>query len=188
MRRTKHNRLKKLLWMTIALFLAVVATFPNWITVFYPLPHKELVYSMAAQYDVDPLLVFAVIRAESKYQTWAESPVGAKGLMQIMPETADWIAGEMKLKNFKVEDLYDPETNIRMGCWYLGDLQTEFNGDIPLTAAAYNAGRGKVKQWLQEGKWDGDADHLDSIPFPETQRYVRSVLSNYRAYQSIYDK
>lgn len=187
MRRNKISRLKRMLWVTLALFLAAIATFPNWITVFYPLPHKELVYSMAAQYDVDPFLVFAIIRAESKYQTWAESPVGAKGLMQIMPDTADWIAGEMNLKDFEVEDLYDPETNIRLGCWYLSDLQEEFNDNIPLTAAAYNAGRGKVKQWLQEGKWKGGTDDIESIPFPETQRYVKSVLSNYRAYHAIYD-
>lgn len=71
MRRSKKSRLRIFLWLAIALFILVTATFPRWITIFYPRPHQDLVYSMAAQYDVDPFLVFAIIRAESKYQTWA---------------------------------------------------------------------------------------------------------------------
>jgi len=188
LRRSKKSRLRIFLWLAIALFILVTATFPRWITIFYPRPHQDLVYSMAAQYDVDPFLVFAIIRAESKYQTWAESPRGAKGLMQIMPETAAWIADQMKIKGFEVDDLHDPKVNIRMGCWYLNDIQEEFNGSLPLTAAAYNAGRGKVRQWQEAGQWDGSSDTLQDIPFPETREYVRTVLANYRAYHAIYDK
>lgn len=143
---------------------------------------------MAAQYDVDPFLVFAIIRAESKYQTWAESPAGAKGLMQIMPDTAAWIAGQMKIKDFKAEDLYDPELNIRMGCWYLSQLEKEFDDSLPLTVAAYNAGRGKVSNWVQSGQWQGSAKDLEDIPFPETRNYVKNVLSNYKAYHAIYER
>lgn len=187
-RRSKKNRLSIFLWSAIALFLLVTAAFPRWITLFYPLPHREVVYSMAAQYDVDPFLVFAIIRAESKYQTWAESPAGAKGLMQIMPDTAAWIAGQMKIKDFKTEDLYDPELNIRMGCWYLSQLEKEFDDSLPLTVAAYNAGRGKVSNWVQSGQWQGSAQDLQDIPFPETRNYVKNVLSNYKAYHSIYDR
>lgn len=188
MRRSKKNRLRVLLWSAIAIFLVVTATFPRWITIFYPRPHQDLVYSMAAQYDVDPLLVFAVIRAESKYQTWAESPRGAKGLMQIMPETAAWIADQMKITDFEAEHLHDPEMNICLGCWYLHDLQKEFKGSLPLTVAAYNAGRGRVSQWQEAGQWNGSADSLRDIPFPETREYVKNVLANYRAYHAIYDK
>ena len=174
------------LWVSILVFLAVVLTFPKWITVFYPLPHQELVFSVAEEYDVDPYLVFAIIRAESKYQTAAESPVGAKGLMQIMPETGSWIADQKGLEGFKPEDLHDPDINIDFGCWYLHSLSREFKGNIALTVAAYNAGLNKVEEWADQDIWHGEVEETDKIPFPETKQYVKNVLKNYAAYQAIY--
>lgn len=174
------------LWVLILVFLAVVLTFPKWITVFYPLPHQELVFSVAEKHDVDPYLVFAIIRAESKYQTAAESPVGAKGLMQIMPETGSWIADQKGLEGFKPEDLHAPDINIDFGCWYLHNLSQEFQGNIPLTVAAYNAGRGQVEEWVAQDIWHGDIKKIDKIPFPETRQYLKNVLKNYEAYQAIY--
>jgi len=186
LKRTKKGRFTMFLWVTILVFLGVVVTFPKWITVFYPLPHREIVFSIANEYEVDPFLVFAIIRAESKYQTSAESPVGAKGLMQIMPETAEWIAEQMKIKSLEADDLHEPEVNIRLGCWYIKDLDNEFNGNIPVVVAAYNAGRGKVNQWIREGQWDGTPGEIEAIPFPETKQYVKNVLNNYQAYKAIY--
>jgi len=186
------NKIKKrislLLWIIVLVFLALVISFPKWITLFYPLPENEIVMATAQEFDVDPYLVFAIIRAESKFQTAAKSPVGARGLMQIMPETARWIATQMKLEGFQDEDLHDPAINIRLGCWYLKSLNYEFKGSIPLEVAAYNAGRGNVKQWLQDGKWDGNQRNMEGIPFPETRQYVKNVLKNYEAYKAIYDK
>jgi len=164
----------------------VVLSFPKWITVFYPQPHSDLVYESAHKYNVDPYLVFAIIRAESKYQTGAISPVGAKGLMQIMPETGSWIASQQGIKDFKIDDLHDPETNISFGCWYISNLTEEFNGNIPLVVAAYNAGRGTVREWILNAKWDGDLQKLKDIPFEETRKYVINVLKNYEAYKAIY--
>jgi soluble lytic murein transglycosylase len=152
----------------------------------YPLPNREIVFTTASEYEVDPYLVFAIIRAESNYKTNAQSPAGARGLMQIMPETAVWIAGQMGIENFQPDQLHQPEVNIRMGCWYIRNLRTEFKGNLPLEIAAYNAGRGKVTQWLQERTWDGSAENIGQIPFPETQQYVKNVLKNYQAYQAIY--
>ena len=186
MRRLKEH-FSIFLWVLILVFLAVVLTFPKWITVFYPLPHQDLVVLAAEENDVDPYLVFAIIRAESKYQTGAESSVGAKGLMQIMPETGAWIADQKGMEGFKTEDLHDPETNIAFGCWYLHNLKTEFQGNTALTIAAYNAGRGKVKEWAAKGIWNGDPHETDKIPFPETKQYVKNVLKNYEAYQAIYE-
>ena len=103
-----------------------------------------------------------------------------------MPETGEWIAGQMNVPNFNSDDLHDPEMNIRLGCWYLKDLEQEFDGNLPVMMAAYNAGRGKVNQWIQAGQWDGNARNLDGIPFPETRQYVKNVLNNYQAYQAIY--
>lgn len=184
--KNRRERLSMILWLSILLFLAVVLTFPKWITVFYPLPHQELVVTAADENNVDPYLVFAIIRAESKYQTSAESSVGAKGLMQIMPETGAWIAEQKGLQGFKAEDLHDPEVNIKLGCWYLNSLNTQFNGNTALTVAAYNAGLGKVKEWAAAGTWNGDPKQVENIPFPETQLYVKNVLKNYEAYKAIY--
>lgn len=182
------EHLSTLLWILILVFMAVVLTFPKWITFFYPLPQQEIIQAAAGEHSVDPYLVFAIIRAESKYQTGAESAAGAKGLMQIMPETAMWIADKKGVDGFKVEDLHDPETNISFGCWYLNNLAHEFNGNVPLTIASYNAGRGKVQNWIAEGIWDGDPEQIDKIPLPETRVYVKNVLKNYEAYKAIYEK
>jgi len=186
LKRKAKSRVSIFLWAAILIFLGGVISFPKWITVFYPLPHHDIVFSMANEYNVDPYLVFAIIRAESKFQNTAQSPVGARGLMQIMPETAEWIAKQMKIDDFKAEDLHNPEVNIRFGCWYIRDLNAEFKGNIPLQVAAYNAGRGKVSQWIQEGRWDGDPNNIEGIPFPETKQYVKNVLRNYQAYNAIY--
>lgn len=185
---TKINKSKFsiLIWAFILVFMGTVISFPKWITVFYPLPHRDIVFSAAAANNVDPYLVFAIIRAESKFQARAKSPVGAIGLMQIMPETGVWIAKQMNMPDYEVEDLNNPEINIRFGCWYISDLDNEFKGNVPLQVAAYNAGRGKVNQWVQEGKWDGNPSNMEGIPFPETKQYVKNVLSNYQAYKAIY--
>lgn len=182
----KKPRASKLLWLTIFIFLAVILTFPKWITIFYPQPHQDLVFAKAGESGVDPLLVFAIIRAESKYENTAESPVGAKGLMQIMPDTARWIAQQRGIKDFDPLTLHDPDTNISFGCWYLAYLSREFKGQTPLVIAAYNAGINKVREWGQSGVWDGDPAHLERIPYPETRNYVQIVLKNHRAYQSVY--
>lgn len=174
------------LWIFILLFLAVVLSFPRWITYFYPQPHRDIVFDTAYENQVDPYLVFAIIRAESKYQPAAQSPVGARGLMQIMPETAQWIAEQKGISEFAAEQLNNPEINISFGCWYLNSLSQEFEGELPLLIAAYNAGRGKVKEWQTQGIWDGDAGEIDKIPFGETRNYVRVVMKNYDAYRAIY--
>jgi len=182
----KQSRFPKLLWIIILLFIMVIVTFPRWISVFYPQPNRDLVFAAAYEYNIDPYLVFAVMRAESKFETTAKSTKGARGLMQIMPATGRWIAEQQGIKDFDPDQLHDPETNIRFGCWYLASLSREFDDRLPLVAAAYNAGRGKTRQWVVEGQWNGNPAELDKIPFPETRAYVGNVLANYRAYRAIY--
>lgn len=186
MKAKKKSRFPKILWITILLLVIVIISFPRWISVFYPQPNRDLVFAAAYEYNVDPYLVFAVMRAESKFETSAQSAKGARGLMQIMPETGQWIAEQQGIKDFEPEQLHDPETNIRFGCWYLSSLNREFDGRVPLIASAYNAGRGKTRQWVIDQQWDGNAETVDKIPFPETRAYVRNVLANYRAYRAIY--
>ncbi|HCF51500.1 MAG TPA: lytic transglycosylase [Syntrophomonas sp.] len=180
------KKLAIVVWATIIFFIIVTLTFPKWITLFYPQPHRTIVFNAAQQYDVDPYLIFSIIRAESGFQTTARSPVGARGLMQIMPETADWIAAQKSIKQFDTADLHDPQVNIEFGCWYLASLNKEFAGRLPIVVAAYNAGSGRVREWILSGQWDGSEQHIESIPFPETRQYVKNVLQNYEAYQAIY--
>ena len=188
MKRKARNRFSLLLWLFILFFLAVVITFPKWIILFYPEPHRDMVFSSAYEYGVDPYLVFAIIRAESKFESSAESSVGAKGLMQIMPDTARWIASKHGIEDFDPADLHQPEVNIRFGCWYLAKLSQEFGHNLPLVIAAYNAGEGTIRQWLESGKWDGTPDSLEQIPFGETRQYVKNVLQNHEAYLAIYTR
>lgn len=188
MKRRARNRFSVFLWLLILLFLATVITFPKWIILFYPEPHRDMVFSSAYEYEVDPYLVFAIIRAESKFESSAESPVGAKGLMQIMPDTARWIASKHGIENFDPAELHEPEINIRFGCWYLAKLSQEFDHKLPLVIAAYNAGEGTLRQWIQDGQWDGDPNNLENIPFGETRQYVKNVLQNHEAYLAIYTR
>jgi soluble lytic murein transglycosylase len=182
----KRLRFSSLLWLLICVFILLIFTYPKWIIKFYPEPHRELIYTTARKYDVDPMLVFAIIRAESKYETWAESDVGAKGLMQIMPETAEWIAERKGISGFEPDHLHEPHLNVDFGCWYLSFLIKEFDNNLPLTIAAYNAGNNRVRGWVGQGLWDGDVKELDKIPYEETRHYVKNVLKNYEAYQAIY--
>lgn len=175
----------KLLIFSVIFVLLVISS-SHWLPFFYPLPHKELVMTCADEYGVDPYLVFSIIRVESRFKHNARSRAGATGLMQIMPETGEWIAHKMKLEGYDPELLTDPEYNIRMGTWYLADLSREFDGRLPLVIAAYNAGRGNVRQWLLSETWDGTTEGLKNVPFPETRSYVRNVLKTYRIYQAVY--
>lgn len=185
MKRRKKNKLSIVIWLLIIAFLAIVLSFPQWIIIFYPEPHRDIVFTAADEHNIDPYLVFAIIRAESKYQTTAKSHVGARGLMQIMPETATWIAAQNHIEDFALEDLHDPGINIKFGSWYIANLMQEYE-ELPLAIAAYNAGRGTVKSWMEEGIWEGNPEELDKIPFPETRKYVENVLKNYTAYLAIY--
>jgi len=188
LKRKSKGRLSGILWVMILIFLSIVVTFPKWISIFYPEPHRDIVLSAAYDNHIDPYLVFAIIRAESKFQPTAESAVGARGLMQIMPETAQWIASQQGITDFNEADLHEPEVNIQFGCWYIANLSKEFNDNLPLVIASYNAGRGQVGEWLQSGEWDGSLQKVEDVPFLETREYIKNVMRNYEAYRAIYTR
>ncbi|GAC1431035.1 MAG: hypothetical protein NVSMB68_03310 [Thermoanaerobaculia bacterium] len=122
------------------------------------MPYGDIIHEKSEKYDVDPLLVAAVIEQESKFHHTARSTVGARGLMQLMPKTGRWMGAQ---------DLYDPAQNVDAGVRYIKYLQSRFDGDLRNTIAAYNAGEGNVR------RYNGVP------PFRETQQYVRKVLHNY---------
>ena len=142
----------------------------------YPYDYQDTINFYADRYEVDRNLVASVILAESKFRQDATSVHGARGLMQIMPETGSWIATQIEDDSFSVDKLYNVNMNIKYGTWYLSELQTEFEGNEVLALAAYNAGRGNVYEWMEKYHWGIDFKDYTKIPFPETREYVKRVL------------
>ena len=103
-----------------------------------------------------------------------------------MPDTAEWIAGQIGDKSYNVESLHEPDRNIRYGTWYLAELQREFKGNDVLALAAYNAGRGNVKAWMDENNWSYSFHDIDAIPYKETRDYVRQVIGDRKKYRELY--
>jgi soluble lytic murein transglycosylase len=150
----------------------------------HPFAYRGLVESAASSQGLDPALVAAVILNESSFDPRAESRLGARGLMQLMPDTAEWVAGKLK-EPFDLDALYDPATNIRFGCWFMGYLTRKFGGDPVKVAAGYHAGGGQVEAWLNNPEYTQGGE-LTVIPFGDTDRYVRKVMNAYEVYQKHY--
>jgi soluble lytic murein transglycosylase len=146
-----------------------------------PLHHEDIIRQQAAEKGVDAALIAAVIYSESKFSDQT-SGAGARGLMQITPETAKEIERHSGGTTFELSDLSDPEINIRYGTYVLRELLDRYEGDEVAALAAYNAGPGNVD------KWGGSGLSLDAIPFPETRAYVAEVLEKRKAYRDKYAK
>jgi soluble lytic murein transglycosylase len=152
-------------------------TQPSWYArLRYPLEYEHIVRGHARQYELDPALVAAVIYRESKFDPEAESSSGAIGLMQLLPDTALGIASFTEGTRFEVDDLYDPEINVRYGSFYLQRLLRKYD-DERLALAAYNAGQANVDEWISEG---------GEIGFAETREYVEDVLEARDVYARVY--
>lgn len=149
--------------------------------IMYPLWKYEIVDHHTKV--TDPLLVLALIRQESAFQETARSLVGARGLMQIMPRTGRSLAQK---KNFKPNDLYDPELNVRLGTLYIDKLIKRYDGNLFHVLAAYNAGALRVDEWKKRYPTENTLIFMDLIPFRETREYVASILRNYYWYSQLY--
>lgn len=149
----------------------------------YPFPYRSTVDFYSNKWHVDKFLTIAVMKVESNFNESANSQSGAVGLMQIMPDTANWIAFQLDESFFSLQN---PETNIRYGTWYLAELQDEFNGNDVLALAAYNAGRGNVHDWIEKNHWDYNFSDPDKIPYAETRDYVKKVLHCREKYAKLY--
>ncbi|HYH60031.1 MAG TPA: lytic transglycosylase domain-containing protein [Thermoleophilaceae bacterium] len=150
-----------------------------------PLRHEDIIRQQAADKGVDAALIAAVIYEESRFRD-ATSHAGARGLMQITPQTADYIAAKSGGVAFEQGDLATPQINIAYGSWYLQYLQEKYDGHEMATVAAYNAGEGRVDGWISAagGLTNFSEDH---IAFPETREYVDGVLDHRRDYRKHYD-
>ncbi len=198
------------LWiLTAATILVVVVAF--WVgrraieMRLYPFLYREEIMTYSKKYGLDPLFVASIIKNESRFNPNAVSRTGAIGLMQVMPDTGRWVAKQMGFLDFTPEMLRDPATNIMMGTWYLRELKREFGGKIVLTVAAYNCGRGKVRELATKNGVDlGPCAEAELAPWPgeevsedfpvskitirETRNYVRDVLTALKHYRQLYDQ
>ncbi|MEY3698846.1 MAG: hypothetical protein RL631_1499 [Pseudomonadota bacterium] len=150
----------------------------------YPMPFKDDVLSRTREISLDPAYVYGLIRQESRFIINARSSVGASGLMQVMPRTAKWTAKKIGLKNYQPELLNQHETNIAIGTGYLKMVLDNFQGSMPMAAAAYNAGPSRPRKWRNGPLLEG-AIWTECIPFNETRDYVKKVLSNATMYSAI---
>jgi soluble lytic murein transglycosylase len=144
-----------------------------------PLEHEDIIRQQSKEKGVDAALIAAVIDTESKF-TNAESSAGARGLMQITPEAAEFIEKQSGGTTFNLDDLSDPEINIRYGTFLLKELLERYEGDTAAALAAYNAGPGNAD------KWGGAGLSVEEIPFPETRAYVELVLERQKEYREKY--
>ena len=168
-------------WLTLILGAVYKVIEKNYI---YPLCYKEEIIAVAEKYDLDAALLFAVVKTESGFNSGAVSKKGAVGLMQILPSTGQFIAEKKGITDY---DLFDVNTNLDFGAYdwkYLGDKFGEFTE----TAAAYNAGEGTVKTWLNNKEYSPDGKRLYDIPYPETAAYVKKISERVKRYKKLYGK
>ncbi len=151
----------------------------------FPLKYVDTIRSCSEEMGVDPFLVAALIKAESNYDSLALSKAQAKGVMQLTDETALFCAEKLKME-IEDGDIYKPEVNIKLGVYYLKRMQTLFNGDDSLAVAAYNAGEGRVREWLSEPAYSSDGVTLDVIPYSETEKHVEKINNYKKIYKLLY--
>ena len=150
-----------------------------------PLRHDDVIRQQARDKDLDPALIASVIYSESKFRP-RTSPAGAKGLMQILPDTARFISGRTGGTEFELRDLATPQINIAYGSWYLRYLLDRYDGDEALAVAAYNAGQTNVDRWVRDAGGAASFDAGRHIRFPETRAYVSAVLDHREDYRRHY--
>ena len=151
----------------------------------YPRPYSATVEAAAAEFDVDPLLIWAIMRQESRFDPGAFGYSGERGLMQVMPPTQAWIAEQLQ-EDISPGDAFTPEASSRMGAWFLHFLLDYFDGDLELTVAAYNGGAGSVDSWQANPLVSNRDDLLRWIGFGQTREYLERVSLDYRIYQNLY--
>jgi soluble lytic murein transglycosylase len=151
--------------------------------ILYPLAYWDEVSGISSRYTMDPLLVLSLMREESRFDNKARSPVGAMGLMQLMPATARATAHRVKVRINGNHSIFKVENNILLGTHYLSGLMREFRS-VPASLAAYNAGESRVRKWLREGNYEEFDEFIEDIPFKETRGYVKRIIRSLFKYKT----
>jgi len=152
--------------------------------------NRDIITKYAAQYAVHPAYVAAIILNESSYDPYAVSSADARGLMQLLPSTGEWIAPKIGISknDYNADILYDPDINVHMGAWYIGYLCGKYGGDPILIACAYHAGAGNVDNWIKNYSTDGKTLTYEQIPYDNSRSYARKVVNSYAIYLENYYK
>jgi len=174
------------LLVLIAVFVGTTSflTFRSILKLLHPLQYDDLVTQYAAEFELEATLVLAVIKTESSFDSQAESSAGAQGLMQITPDTFDWLQTKRR-ETRDAAEIFEPETSICYGSFFLRLLLDEFE-DERTALAAYHAGRGQVNRWLKESANSADGKTLTHIPSAETAHYVSKVITAKNRYENLY--
>ena len=192
----KRKTLYKLIQRGLAVLLILAAIGAALFAVFqdkinrleYPIEYAVYVTYYADKYEIDPLMLYAFIRTESNFDPMADSDAGARGLMQITEVTFDWIKSKIApTEDLTFEDLYDPETNIRFGSYFVSYCLLRYQDDLATAAAAYHSGWGTVDDLLAQEQYSADGKTLDHYPYPQMRLYVKKITSSYQHYQEIYN-
>ena len=157
---------------------------PNYWEAIYPFPFSDIIQGWAKARQINPLLVTGLVRQESRFQPQIESAVGAVGLMQVMPETAEWIGEQTDTPSYS---LTKPEDNVKFGTWFLNFTHEQFDNNSLFAVASYNAGPGSVDEWIKEGGFANADEFVERIPYPETKGYIDSVFGGYWNYLRLYN-
>jgi len=152
----------------------------------YPLYFDDLVLAEAEANNFDPLLLCALIWQESLFEGWATSWASAQGLTQVIPATGDWIALQLRWKDYQPEHLYRPYLNVKFGAWYLARQLRDFENNLFAALAAYNGGPGNAARWLELTEYGDEDLFVESISNAETRRYVEKVYEHYAVYRELY--
>lgn len=185
-----HNSIKRTLYYVVLTILITVCLCVSIFNVviliekklLYPLKFKNEIITHCEKFDLDPLLICAIINTESSFNPSAKSKKGANGLMQLTDDTAKYIS---EMTNISDYDLLSPDTNIYFGCFYLRYLLNKFKNQ-KTALAAYNAGEGNVKLWLNNPEYSNDKSTLSLIPFPETREYLKKIYKSLEKYRKLY--
>ena len=166
------------------IIIGIIAIIVVGLVTIFPIKYKNEIYKYSKKYKLPASLVASVINIESGYDRHAESKVGARGLMQILPTTGIECAERMKI-DFDIDDLWEVGTNIEIGCYYLSYLLEIFNGNIINTLCSYNWGLGNVREHIASGNVDSDGT-ITNIPVEETRSYVKKYKVSCVVYKTIY--
>ncbi len=159
---------------------------PEVTEILFPLPYQNEIAKFSAERNVDPLLVLSIMRQESKFKRFARSQTFARGLMQLIPQTAFRIASSLGIQDFTPDQLYTPEVNINLGTKYIRDMKDEFGDAVEVLAAGYNGGESNLRRWLACTSTGEEIDFLSNIDMKETKKYVMIVKTNYELYRRLY--
>lgn len=191
-KRKLKKKSKKILTvcLVISILILLVLQFNNFqesklLRIMYPVKYEEIVLRYSDEFGVDPYLVYAVMKQESNFKEKAVSSAKARGLMQITEDTFDWLKIKLGDKETTYDDLYKPEYNIKYGTYFLSILSEEFKM-TSTQLAAYNAGMNITKKWLTTNEYSSNGKTLHTIPYKETEKYVKIVMNNYSTYKKIY--